>query len=181
MVDRKIFSLHFEPVAQIDERIFLLPEKTLHEIEWIEPIPKLDLDFGGIAAGSTISEVEKNEIYVNDNELAQWRFIPITDKLVATGMACPKALKCWTTKNESGNLSWNVDYMDVPVETLQLTEFFQYKSKTRVFSLKNTGTADISASIVRFYGYIFILSKKIEEIEKPYISIPTQSRLGGKS
>ena len=177
MVDRKIFAINFEPVAQIGERVFLLPQKTLHEIEWIEPIPKLDLDFGAISAGATVSEVEKNELYVESDELAQWRFIPVTDKLVVTGMWCPKALKYWTTKNGNGDLSWNIDYMDVPVETLQLTEFFQHGIKTRVFSLKNTGTADISASIVRFYGYIFELSKKIEEIEKPYIAIPTESRL----
>jgi len=180
MVDRKIFAIKFEPVAQIDERVLLLPQKTLHEIEWIEPIPKLDLDFGAINAGETLSEIIKDEIYVEADELAQWRFIPITENVIVTEMSSPKVAKYWSTKNSTGEVSWNVDYMDAIVENLQLTEFFQYKNDTRAFTVTNIGSANLSASYIRFYGYVFELSSKIEPVEKPYVSIPTRSRIKKK-
>jgi len=178
LVDRKIFAVDFEPVVQINQRVLLLPEEKCFPVEWIEPLPLIEVDFGAISAGATI-EKEVDQIYLGRNELGQYRFAPITADVIIKEFWSPKGARMWTTEKTAATLTWYVDYADQLVNTLQTTEFFQYEDKRKFLHLYSEG--GVTKSIVRFYGYVFILGPQIEPPEKPYISIPTTARTAIRS
>ena len=174
MVDRRIHAVEFEPVVQIGERVFLLnPVNKCFEVVWIESLPKLDKDFGAIAAGATIPEAEVLEVYMRKGELGQFRFVPLTAGVKVVGHWSPKGARMWGTDTEFFELSDIVDLSDAHVEGLQSTEFFQHEDRKRFMQLYSRDA--VSASVVRFYGYAF----KLKEVptKEPYLPIPVQARV----
>jgi len=174
MVERKIHAINFEPIVQIEERVFLLdPVNKCFEVTWIEPLPKLDKDFGAISAGGTTDATEVAEVYMPENELGQFRFIPLTAGVKVVGHWSPTGARMWGTREAMFELSDIADYADAHVKTLQPTEFFQWQDTGRFMQLYSE-TA-VTKSIVRFYGYAF----KLKEVpkEKPYLPIPIIARV----
>ena len=175
MVDRKIHSWHFEPVVQIGQKVCLLtPSPKYFEVEWIEPIPWIKKTWSSVAAGDE-KEEELKELYVEDDEFAQYRFAVITDGFIVTKMECPKAAGMWVTK-ETGltvpDHSTLANYE--PLKRLQLLEFYQWKDTKRYMTLKNTTTSTADGEVV-FFGYVF----KIKETKPTDVAlkIPVVSRL----
>ena len=174
-VDRKIHSWHFEPVVQIGQKVCLLtPKPKYFEVKWIEPLPYIEVSWGTVTAGSE-KDKELEELYVEDDEFAQYRFAVLTSGFVVTKIACPKAVSMWVTKKSSLNIPDNSTYSGYKlVERLQTLEFYQWKDKKRYMYLKNTTSSDAEGKVA-FFGYVF----KIEELpSKPdvYISLPVVSR-----
>ncbi|MBU1349300.1 hypothetical protein KJ781_04505 [Patescibacteria group bacterium] len=173
MVDRRLHAVEFTPVVQIGERVFLLaPVNKCFEVEWIENLPKLDKDFGAIGAGGSTGVAEVTEVYMREDELGQFRFVPTTAGVKVVGHWSPRGARMWGTDTATFELSDIVDYSDEPVKALQATEFFQHEDKKRFMQLYSSDA--VSASLVRFYGYAF----KLREIpaKEPYLRIPIQAR-----
>lgn len=182
MPDRIIHSWNFEPVVQIEEKVLLLTSegKIPAKVVWIEPFPYYEIDFGAITAGSTTEEKELSDLYVEDDEFAQYRFKILTDNVILFEHSCPRAAKYYATKSKLGWVNYGSAYEAItPLSRLQLTEFFQYKDTSRYWKLKNTGSANVSESKVAFFGYIFKF-EEISRIEKPYTPIPCVSRFAMK-
>ena len=179
MPDRIIHNWNFTPVVQIDERVLLLTAngRIPAKVVWIEPFPYYEIDFGSISAGSTSDEKELSDLYVEDDEFAQYRFKILTENVILYEHNCPKAAKLYATKKTLGWVNYGSAYEAItPLSRLQLTEFFQYKDTDRYWKLKNVGTTDVSESKVAFFGYIFKF-EEIPRIEKPYTPIPCVARL----
>ena len=162
-VDRKSFAISFEPVVQIEENLHLMPLNKYFKVSYIEGIPLLEHDFGDFTAGETKSDQEVTEVYLEDDEIGQYRFVPITAGVHIVGLKQPKGRPKWVTKTARAKLTNIRDYADTLVETLQLTEVYQYKDTG--FSVDVYSTNAVSAAIVRFYGIRF----KLVEIKKPEV------------
>jgi len=173
MVERKIHAVQFEPLVQIGERVFLLePVNRCFEVTLIEPLPCRDVDFGAIAAGGTSAEREMTEIYMPDNELGQYRFVPITSGVKVVGHWSPRGARMYSTAEQVFEIPDIGDYADEHVAGLQATEFYQWQDRKRYMQLYSKSA--VSASIVRFYGYAL----RLREVptEKPYLSVPIRAR-----
>lgn len=182
MPDRIISNWNFNPVAQVGERLLLelYGEYKLCEVEWVEPVPFLSVVTDSIAAGDEL-EREMKEIYVNDNEVAQWRMAVTTANFYIVGHYAPKAAPYWTTKHTTGELPPISSYAGIDaVSRLQLTEFYQYKDTTRYMTIANQGTSAGQATLV-FFGYVFQIDElgtynSIKDVPKPYVGIPCVAR-----
>ena len=180
MPDRKIFSWHFEPIVQIGEHVLLLTGRRdiPARVTWIEPVPWIEIDFGAITAGETTDEREMEELYVEDNEFAQYRMRIQTDNVVLWRHASPKAAVYYATKKVYPAMQPGSIYDAIePLKRGQLSEFFQYKDTGRYMQLKNTGTSDVTESKLAFFGYIFEF-EELPRAEKPYTPIPCVARTG---
>jgi len=178
MPDRRIFSWYFEPVVQINEHVLLItPEGRIPaRVTWIEPIPWIEVDFGAITAGNLTDEREMKELYVADDEFAQYRMRILTDNIILYRHACPKATTYYPTNEEYPYIPPASTYDAIEALKMgQLTEFFQYKDIKRFMQLKNIGTTDVTESKVAFFGYVFEI-EKLPRIEKPYTVIPCMAR-----
>jgi len=162
-IDRspRLHAIQFQPIVQIGENLHLMPVNKYFTVEFIEGIPMIDKDFGAISAGDTKKDQELTFLYMPRNELAQWRFVPI-DNVQVTRFVQPRNPK-WITRDTSGKLIRALDYANPIVETLQLTEFFQFE-ETKAF-IDIYAPSAVSTSVIRFYGYRYML----REIPKPPI------------
>jgi len=178
MPDRIIFNNYFTPVVQIGEHVLLLtPEGNIPaRATWIEPIPWIEVDLGAISAGSFTDEREMEELYVADDEFAQYRMRTLTDNVVLYRHACPKATVYYATEKSYPYVPPGSTYDAIDsLKRGQLTEFFQYKDIKRYIQLQNIGGADVTESKVAFFGYVFEIEKQAG-IEKPYTVIPCMAR-----
>jgi len=178
MADRIIHARDFEPVVQIGERVLLLTSagNIFARVTWIEPVPFLEVETNSISPGQTIDR-EMEEIYVEDGEFAQYRFIIETDNIVLVKHSAPRAVTYYATKNAYPTIPWASSYgMIEPLKNFQLTEFYQYKDESRYMSFMNTGGTATTAKIV-FFGYIFEFEEIEGAPEKPYTAIPCVARL----
>jgi len=187
LVDRKIHSWHFEPIVQIDEKVLLLTgtRKIPARVIWIEPLPYFEIDFGALTAGQISDEREMEELYVEDDEFAQYRCVPVTDNVAIVEHSAPKAARYYATKSEVFAIRDKTTIQAIePIKRLQLHEFFQYKDEKRYMRVKNVGTSDLSEAKVAFFGYVFVF-EELPRVEKPYTAIPCVSRMarrtGGKT
>jgi len=178
MPDRRIFSWYFEPVVQINEHVLLVtPEGRIPaRVTWIEPIPWIEVDFGPINAGNLTDEREMKELYVADDEFAQYRMRILTDNIILYRHACPKATTYYATEKAYPRIppASTYDAIDA-LKRDQLTEFYQYKDIKRYMQLRNVGATDVAESKVAFFGYVFEI-EKLTRIEKPYTVIPCMAR-----
>jgi len=170
MVERKLFSVDFEPVVQPREYVRILPEGKFFQVIGVRAVPFLQKDFGALTANVEKKDQEVEEVYTEDDEFGQWR-MQVVDNFTITEHKCPRGRHYWLTKKSRGNLPQYMTYGDPMVENNQLTEFFQYKDKERLMSV--LATASISTSRVNFYGYIFKM-KEVEEQPAVWTDIPTE-------
>jgi len=170
MVDRRLHKEEFEPVVQPNENVEI--NGKYYVVERIDPIPAIDVDFGALSAGAT-AKSELDDIKVEDDEFAQYRFIPI-DNIDVIEFKQPAGVGRWRTKAGTvGFLPPVTEYPEPHVEGLQLTEFFQHKDRSIEMTVK--ARTAVSRSRVRFYGYIFTI-EQLEEKPDVFLSIP----VGGK-
>jgi hypothetical protein len=160
MPDRYPFKKDFEPVVNVGEFLRLMPVDKYFEVEFVEPIPAIDHDFGILSAGQVLKDQELSFLYMPDNELAQYRMIPLDD-IEITEFRQGKTPK-WTTKDTSGYIPPASDYLAAISENLQLTEWYQFEYKTKAF-ITIRARSNVSTSRIRFYGYRFVL----REVPKP--------------
>lgn len=174
-VDRKIHNWDFTPVVQIGQKVCLLtPSPKYFEVEWIEPIPWIKKTWSSVGAGDE-KEEELKELYVEDDEFAQYRFAVITSGFEVTRISCPKEAGMWVTKETSLTVPDHSTFANYePLKRLQLLEFYQWKDTKRYMTLKNTTSSAADGEVV-FFGYVF----KIKEIEPTDVAlkIPVVSRL----
>lgn len=184
MPDRIIHNNWFTPVVQIGERALLLTNVgyRLVEVEWIEPIPWLTVTTTVIPAGGILTDREMQELYVNDNEFAQWRFMIETSDIYLVSHSCPKAAKYYATKSDVGVVPPVSSITNDAIKRLQLEEFYQYKDTKRFMSFENRGDTDTTVTLV-FFGYVFRFNEvgaydSLSEVPKPYTPVPCVSKYG---
>lgn len=171
----------FLPIASVGDKALLMTNTGYYlvDVQWVEPLPLLKVTTDSIAAGSTLTR-EMTEIYVEDNEFAQYRMKIDTAGVYLTAHNAPEAGTYYATKNATGEIPPASDYTDNVISYWQLTEFYQFKDRTRRMTFENTTTAATTAT-VDFYGYIYVFAnpvqyKHLNDVPKPYIPVPTVAR-----
>jgi hypothetical protein len=165
--ERYAFKREFEPIADVDDIIRLMPINRFYSIVYAEPIPKIDLDFGPFTAGQTKTDQELTDLYMPSMELAQYRFVPIDDVWVIAFYQ-PRKRPKWITKATGGQLTRALDYLDPVSENLQLTEFFVFEDGKTFVDLY--APSALTTSRIRFYGFRFVLEAAPA---RPAFKVPT--------
>jgi len=188
MVDRKVYAEKFEPVVQPNEFIQTFPKGKYYVVKAIYTLPLLAVNLcdsdhlDGNITTTESSEVQIDDVYLDDNELAQLRMIPIEDFFVSW-VGKPKARPYYTTKNKT----WQVQALQDDArlnpanEYLHLNEIFQFED-TEMWIKVTSNSATISTTgRLAFFGYRFILEEitkdKIPAGLKPTV-IPTEGYPG---
>jgi hypothetical protein len=179
MVDRKVYAEKFEPVVQAGEFIQTFPKGKYYVVKAIYTLPLLpvnlcDSDHLNASITTTESaEVEIDDVYLDDNELAQLRMVPVEDFYVSW-VGKPKARPYYTTKNKT----WQVPALQDDArlnpanEYLHLNEIFQFED-TEMWIKVTSHSATISTTgRLAFFGYRFIL-QEVKEADIPKGIKPT--------
>lgn len=177
-VDRRIYKEVFEPIVQANEFIQTFPKGKYYVVKAIYTLPLLSVDIcdathlNGNLTTTESSEVEIDDIYLDELELAQLRMIPREDFAI-TWMAKPKARPYMTTKNKT----WQVQTVQDDPRTnpaneyLHLHEIFQFED-TEMWIKAKANTTTLSAAHIEFFGFRNIL-KEIKKKDIPAGIRPT--------
>jgi len=164
-----IYLTDFEPVAQIDQFIKLIPDNAFYKVTWIEPIPAVIKDFGPMSALSSLTDQEVEEIYLDDGRLGQYRAIPIDDVYITVSQ--PRAAKKYALRNYTSSLT----QLAVPMyPDLNILEFFQMEDREIYFTVVNPLYANQPSSRVMFAGYQFEL-EEVSRVPEKYTVVPVQA------
>ena len=171
----------FEPIAKVGENLILIPPSSycvdnngrlvFYKITFIEPLPEIIKDFGAVSASSSVTDQEVTELYVYDNQLAQYRIYPISD--VQIKVKQPKASTRYATKN-------TVSYISKFTKPDNLREIFIFSDKNATyFDIINPRAEALSESLVRFVGWKFILAPiivdSLQQLPKTYTVVPLET------
>lgn len=164
MVVRGIYLEKFEPIVQPLEFLETFPKKKFYQVEmvYILPLFSVDLcDADHLNANVTTtesSEVEIDDIYLDDDEIAQYRVIP-RDDFNITYMAKPRARQYLTIRNQIFSIPTQFDdpRTNVAIEKLNLNEIFQFEN-TEMWVKATSNTATLTAARLEFFGYRLIVT-----------------------
>ncbi len=190
-VDRRVYVEKFEPVVQPHEFLQTFPKIHYYEVQAVYTLPLLPVDICDNLTGHLNSPLAFNvatgrfelpDIYLDDLELGQFRFIPREDFAI-TWMAKPLARPYYTAKNQT----WQVPtyYVDprtnVANEYLHLNEIFQFEDTGMFAQATCYNVLGLIAAHLDFFGFRFILRElKLSDIPKgirPTV-IPTEGYPG---
>jgi len=139
-------------------------------VEFVEPLPEHEHDFGAIAAGGSTGPKQIAELEMGKNWLAQLRLFVVTADIEVEAWQ-PKAVGKWSTAKKLFRVTEHI-----PLEQSQVTEHFIFEDRVPFYDAFNVGAA-VSAAYVRFRGFKFLLSDKLpERPEGPITFIPVESR-----
>ena len=165
MVERKLYAKDFEPIVQPGEYLETYPKKKFYRVEMVYPQPLLTVDLcdsdhlNADLTTTESSEVEIEDIYMDNGEILHFRMVPIDDFKI-TWIAKPKARPYLTTKNKTWEINTVLDdpRTNPAVENLQLQEFFQFEDTEMWVKAKaNSGT--LSQARLAFFGWRLIVTE----------------------
>ena len=179
MVDRGLYKEKFEPILQAGEFLQTFPKKKFYVVKAIYSLPLLPVNLcDSDHLNTTITtaesaEVEIDDVYLDDLELAQLRMVPIEDFFVSW-MGKPKARPYMTTKNKTWQIPALQDdaRLNPANEMLHLNEIFQFGSTGMWIKVTSHSAVISTTGRLAFFGYRFIL-KEITEVNIPKGIRPT--------
>lgn len=168
MVERKLYNIGFEPIVQPEEYLKFFPEGKLKnnnigvKVIMVYPLPYLVIDLADANHLNTSvtttesSEVEIDELYMDANELAQYRIVPIDDFMISY-LASPKAQPYFNNKNSVfGIQAFQDDARTNPaVEKLQLNELFHWEDQA-IWAKAKANLTTLTTARIAVFGYRFI-------------------------
>jgi len=166
------FRKDFEPVADVENVVGLIYATGAIEyrrVEFVEPLPEHEHDFGAIAAGASTGPKQIEELKMGGKWLSQLRIFIVTANIEIEAWQ-PKATGKWATAKKMFRVTEHI-----PLDHSQVTEHFIFEDRVPFYDAFNVGTTDVTASYVRFRGFKFLLSDKIEKPPQ-VIYIPIESR-----
>ncbi len=178
-VDRKIYEEKFLPVVQPNEFVQTYPKIHYYQVNAIYTLPWIPVDVcdikhlnAALVVNAESADIELSDIYLDDLEIGQFRFIPREDFAV-TWMGKPLARPFYTIKNSTARVP---TYYDDPRtneanQYLHLHEIFQFED-TKCFAKVTcySPIAGLASAHLDFFGYRFLL------IEITKASIPAGIR-----
>ena len=176
MKERFPFKEGFEPIVNVGENLCLLPLQDKNtglkyvKVLYIEALPFHITNFGVIAAGVT-GDTEYTNLYVEDNEIGQFRIVPLVDDLFITYLAQPRANRRWVTKNATWQSLYEIgDPRDNPLmEKYHLNEIFQHEDDGMWIQLTSVG--GVAAGNIGEYGFRYVF-EKLDERPTVFTPIP---------
>jgi len=142
----------FTPVAKVGENVLLLPAKQYYRVVWVEPIPRIVVDFGAFGAGE-VKEKEKAEaIELFPGELGHFRFTPIDDLEILVFQ--PRAVARFTTTAVQAK----IDRWTPP----ELSEIYVWERAVPYLTVRNPRRYPTAMGRVCFWGWRMQLEKLVE-------------------
>lgn len=157
-----IYQVEFLPVVKVEENIglYLRQKRKIVEkffkVRFIEPIQPIIYDFGSIDAEDDTGDVEVEELYMADLELAQYRIVPIDD--VSIALKQPLAVTRWATDKATTLLQKPPLSLEI-LKALQMGEFFIYEDEKAYFLVTNPTKYRQLKNRVMFPGWRYVLEE----------------------
>ncbi len=164
-----VFDPEFAPVQRENGFIKILPAGKFFRVLYVEQLAELPAkDHGTVAAETTLSDQEYTDLYVNDDELAQFRLIPLDDILV--GMNQPRAQTRWAGKNATGRLT---QFQAPPTWSLRynLAEIFNFEDDKLFLQITNPTKDAQQRTRVQPLGFRYVL--EASQVQPQYVAVPT--------
>jgi len=161
----------FEPVVSPRMNVRVLPDYGFYRVLTVEPIGIIIKDFGEtLAPGTEARNKELQEVYMQDNELAQWRIWvldPVGIKLKVVGQ---ERLRGSTKYSTSVLYSFSPDTN----EDDGVSQFFSYEDEKIYVDIANLTYDILTTQRIKLMGYKYVL-EKLEEEPEIYTDIPFAS------
>ena len=178
-VDRRIYKEVFEPIIQANEFLQTFPKKKFYVVKAIYTLPLLAVNLcdadhlNGDITTTESAEVEIDDVYLDDLELAQLRMVPVEDFFVSW-VGKPKARPYMTTKNKTWQITALQDdaRLNPANEMLHLNEIFQFEDTEMWIKVTSHSAVISTTGRLAFFGYRFIL-EEVKEADIPRGIRPT--------
>jgi len=164
MVVRGIYLEKFEPIVQPREFLETFPKKKFYRVEMVYILPLFSVDLcdadhinDDVTTAESV-EVEIEDIYLDDDEIAQYRMIP-RDDFNITYMAKPRARQYLTIRNKVFSVPTMFDdpRTNVAIEKLNLNEIFQFEN-TEMWVKATSNALVLTEARLEFFGFRLIVT-----------------------
>ncbi len=146
-------SRTMEPIALLDDFVKIITYKDVlyRRVSFFEAIPPHQpLDLGAIAAQTVSARTNIQNLDLNDDEFAQWRFFPLDNAMIRVFL--PRGVSKQQLKWVQIGFERNIIYRD---PTLVSTELFQWEDQRPAIEGMNFSDYALAACRVVFFGYRF--------------------------
>jgi hypothetical protein len=162
-----IFS-KFEPVVEPRMNVRLLPNYGFYKVVGVEPIGRFVKDFAKTITAGSISEAnEFEEVYMNENEFAQWRVWVLDDIEVRLNLIGRKETRGTTRYEVPTAYSFSMYTNDDDGQS----QFFTFEDEKVYIDIKNPTQNTITRQRLELMGYRYTL-EKITTVPDKYTDIP---------
>lgn len=158
----------FKPVVSPRMNVRVLPDYGFYRVLSVEPVGVLIKDFGKtLAADAESKNNELEEVYMQDNEMAQWRIWvldPVGIKLKVVGQEKLRgATKYSTPLIRSFSPETNDDD--------SVSQFFSFEDEKIYVDIVNLTKDTLTSQRIKLIGYKYVL-EKIDHTPEIYTDIP---------
>ena len=153
----------FEPIVKEGENVRLLPEDHpkagFYRVKYVEPLHEIQYDFGTIAAGGESGDKEINNIYMPDNELAQYWIIVLDD--IEVEVKQPKAKTRYVTDKKVTKITYFTQQISPYRNVVWVIE-----DEKIFFNASNPTRSSIPRARIKLFGWRYVLEPLAERPEK---------------
>ena len=152
----------FKPVVAPRMYVRLLPSYGFFKVLGVEPIGQIVKNFNKtIAANDTYRNVEFEEVYMQENEMAQWKVTVLDDFEMRLKLVGRESIR-GSTKYSSDEIATFSIYTN---DEDGINQFFTFQDEKVYVDLVNPTSVQITKERVRLVGYKYKLAKLEEEPE----------------
>lgn len=139
-----------------------------YRVKGVEPIGFFIKDFAkSISAESTSSGIEFDEVYMDDNTLAQWRIWVLDDVEIKLNLIGRTETRGTTKYEVSTAYSFSMDTNEHDGQS----QFFTFEDEKIYIDIHNPTKSAISSERVLLTGYKYSL-EKLDSVPEKYTDIP---------
>ena len=158
----------FEPVVEPRMNVRLLPDYGYFKVLGVEPIGVIVYDFGKtLTAGSESKNIEFSTVYMQENEMAQWRVWVLDDFEIRLKLVGRERLRGSTKYSSDSIVTFSMDTNDYD----ELSQFFTFEDEKVFVDIKNPTQDTITKERVMLMGFKYVL-QKLEEKPEKWTDIP---------
>jgi len=165
------FPTEFIPIVRKGENLELVKSDTgevvgYYNVTYIEQLPEKIHNFGSLAAETSADDQEVTDLYMKDNQLAQYRLIPLDDEEITVSQ--PKSKKRFATKSYVHKITARTCQI-----APHLTQLFVLEDEKIFFTVKNPSKYTRPMHRILYYGWRFCLTK-LPTPPPVYTTIPVE-------
>lgn len=152
----------FKPVVSPRMYVRLLPEYGFYKVLGVEPIGQIIKNFNKTISGnSTYRNIEFTEVYMQENEMAQWKVTVLDDFEMRLKLIGRESIR-GSTKYSSDEIATFSIYTN---EEEGINQFFSFQDEKIYVDLVNPTSVTITKERIRLVGYKYKLAELEEEPE----------------
>jgi len=165
----------FEPIAKVGDNIRLLPDDHpkagYYRVLFVEPLHEIQYDFGALAAGGSAEDKEIEDLYMPDNELAQYRIYCMDD--IEVKVKQPMAKTRFPTDKVVTEITAFSHQLLQP--KMHRNELFVIEDEKVLFTVTNPTKYPSYRNRIKAVGYRYVL-EKLPEAVAPFAAVNVGGR-----